>query len=596
MAFTLFAVVETKRRVDMKDISIGFGQNPCGVETQVTETFFGTDVTDPFRCLEQIDSPTTLDWIETQNNKTQQHLATIPYRERIAEKLAKAYDYPKEYAPFEEGNYLYYYANNGKQNQNILYRFLKTDNKKNFEVFLDPNNFSEEGTTSLSQIAFSKDGSHMAYAISEGGSDWRTIVFKDTKTGKMFTDSLHNAKFTALDWIGNKGVFYSKYEPQTGNALTQKNANHQLFYHVLGTPQEDDKLIFSGNYRYVSGSVTEDQTYLVITAANRTSGNILLMREMNEGLDKEWIVIDDDMLTDSYLIRNEGETLYLHTKTDAPNGKVVRTQLDNPTKENWVDLIPESEKTMNATKSGKYIMAQYLSDATSQVIQFNLQGKNLREIVLPGPGTVSGLGAKTKDKHDYFYFGNYITPTSVYKLDLDSGEYETFWTPENVFDSEQYVSEQIFYESQDGTKIPMILSYKKGLKKDGNNPTWLYGYGGFDISLTPSFSSNMAVWMDLGGIFAVANIRGGGEYGKAWHDGGRKLNKKNVFEDFIAAGEYLIDQKYTKKERLAIEGRSNVLAAVGPSGNRSMSSRMVTKQPYLALRLWWFRHKSYTQF
>lgn len=525
------------------------------------DTYFGTNVPDPYRWLEDDRSEETAQWVKSQNEVTFGYLSKIPFRDAIKSRLEELWNYERIGAPFNEGSYTYYYKNNGLQNQSVLYR--KDKNGKE-EVFLDPNTFSKDGTTSLGGINFTKDGSMVAYSISEGGSDWRKIFVMDTGTKKIIGETIVDVKFSGVSWKGNDGFFYSSYDKPKGSELSAKTDEHKLYYHKLGTPQSQDKVIFGHDKkrRYVGGYVTEDQKYLVISAANSTSGNELYIKDLTKP-DSKIIAITEDFDSDSSIIDNSGSTLYIATNYKAPNMRIVTVDASNPQQANWKDLIPETKNVLSPSTGGGYIFAEYMQDAVSVVKQYDYNGRLVRNIELPGVGTAGGFSGKKEEKVLYYSFTNYITPGSIYAYDSKTGKSTIYQKPKIDFNSEDYVSKQVFYTSKDGTKVPMIITHKKGLKLDGKNPTILYGYGGFNISLTPSFSISNAVWMENGGIYAVANLRGGGEYGKEWHDAGTKMQKQNVFDDFIAAGEYLIANNYTSSDYLAVSGGSNGGLLVG---------------------------------
>ncbi|MPT34009.1 MAG: S9 family peptidase, partial [Flavobacterium sp.] len=530
-------------------------------KTETNDTYFGTNVKDPYRWLEDDRSAETAAWVKAENEVTYNYLSQIPFRDALKARLEKLWNYEKISAPFKEGNYTYYTKNNGLQNQSVIYR---KDASGKEEVFLDPNTFSKDGTTSLGGLDFSRDGSKVAYSISEGGSDWRKVIIMDAITKKVIEDTLLDVKFSGVSWKGNDGFYYSSYDKPTGSELSAKTDQHKLYYHKLGTSQKEDKVVFGLDQkrRYVGGSVTEDDKYLVISAANSTSGNELYIKDLTKP-NSPIITILDNFNSDSYVIENDGEKLFIVTNLNAPNRRVVTTDISNPKPENWKDFIAETENVLTPSNGGGYFFANYMKDAVSVVRQYDHSGKMVREVQLPGVGTASGFGGKKEVKTLYFYFTNYTTPGTIYSYDPQTGKSEIYQKPKVDFNSEDYTSKQVFYTSKDGTKIPMIITYKKGTKLDGKNPTILYGYGGFNASLTPSFSISNAVWLENGGVYAVPNLRGGGEYGKKWHDAGTKLQKQNVFDDFIAAAEYLIANKYTSKDFLAIRGGSNGGLLVG---------------------------------
>lgn len=541
--------------------STGKLKYPESRKTETTDTYFGSTVKDPYRWLEDDRSAETAAWVKAENKVTYDYLAQIPFRDALKARLEKLWNYEKISAPFKEGNYTYYTKNNGLQNQSVIYR---KDASGKEEVFLDPNTFSKDGTSSLGGLDFSTDGSKVAYSISEGGSDWRKVIIMDAITKKIIEDTLVDIKFSGVSWKGNDGFYYSSYDKPTGSELSAKTDQHKLYYHKLGTSQKDDKVVFGMDQkrRYVSGGVTQDDKYLVISAANSTSGNELYIKDLTNP-NSPLITIVNNFDSDSYILENEGGKLFIMTNLNAPNRRIVTTDISNPKPETWKDFIAETENVLSPTTGGGYFFANYMKDAISVVKQYDYTGKLVREIQLPGVGSASGFGGKREVKTLYFYFTNYTTPGTIYSYDPLTGKSDIYQKPKVDFNSADYTSKQVFYTSKDGTKIPMIITYKKGIKLDGKNPTILYGYGGFNASLTPSFSIANAVWMENGGIYAVPNLRGGGEYGKKWHDAGTKLQKQNVFDDFIAAAEYLIANKYTSKDFLAIRGGSNGGLLVG---------------------------------
>ena len=536
---------------------------PTTEKRVVIDSYFGTDIQDPYRWLEDDLSEETMDWVNNQNKTTFNYLNSIPYKRNIKKRLEQIWNYEKRTSPFNEGDYTYYYKNNGLQNQYVVYRKKDSEDE---EVFLDPNSFSEDGTISLTGLDFSKNETLVSYSISEGGSDWRKVVVMDTETKEIIGDTLTNIKFSGISWKNNDGFFYSSYDKPEGSELSEMTDNHKLYYHKLNTDQNQDKLIFGGKstdkYRYVSSSVSEDNKYLFITASNLTDGNKLFVMNLTKDSNKIEVVSDDET-TDDYVIETDGNTFYILTNSNAPNKKLVRTKYNRLNQKYWIDVIPETENVLNISVGGGYFFAEYYLDAISDVSQYDYNGKLIRKLDLPGLGSFSGLWGKKEQKELYFSFSNYYIPTSIYSYNPEKGDSSLFWKPDIRFNSSEYISKQIFYESKDGTKVPMIITHKKNIKLNGKNPTILYGYGGFNISRTPGFSVTNAIWMDLGGVYAVPNIRGGGEYGKEWHNAGTKLNKQNVFDDFIAAAEYLISSNYTSSDHLAIRGGSNGGLLVG---------------------------------
>ncbi len=535
-------------------------------KVDTVDTYFGTEVKDPYRWLEDDMSEETGEWVKAQNAVTFEYLDTIPFRSELKERLESLWNYEKVGAPFKEGDYTYFYKNDGLQNQYVVYRYKTGDDPSTAEVFLDPNTFKDDGTISLGALTFSEDGNISAYSISEGGSDWRKILIMDTETREIQEDTLKDIKFSGISWKGNEGFYYSSYDKPNGSELSAKTDQHKLYYHKLGTSQDEDELVFGGipeeKHRYVGGYVTEDNKYLVVTASISTSGNKLFIKDL-ETPDAPFIPVLDHTDSDTYVMENEGSTLFLSTNLGAPNKKIVKVDASDPGPDNWEDFIPETEHVLSPSSGGKYFFAEYMVDAVSKVYQYDFDGNMIREIELPGVGSAGGFGAKKKETELYYSFTNYVTPGSIYKFDMESGESSLYRKPAIDFNPENYESNQVFFTSKDGTKVPMIITHKKGLKLDGKNPTILYGYGGFNISLTPSFSISNAVWMEQGGVYAVPNLRGGGEYGKVWHIAGTQMQKQNVFDDFIAAAEYLIENKYTSSEYLAIRGGSNGGLLVG---------------------------------
>jgi prolyl oligopeptidase len=525
------------------------------------DNYFGEKINDPYRWLEDDRSAETGTWVKTQNDVTYRYLAAIPLRDQLKSRMEKLWNYEKISAPFKEGDYTYYYKNNGLQNQSVLFRKDKTGKE---ELFLDPNSFSKDGTSSLGGISFSKDGSLVAYEISEGGSDWRKVIVLDTKTKKTIGTPLVDVKFSGIAWYKNEGFYYSSYDKPVGSELSAKTDQHKLYYHKLKSAQKSDKLIFGGDIkrRYVGGSVSEDENYLFISAANSTTGNELYYLDLSKS-DSKIVTLIDNYENDNDVLDNKRAKIYLVTNYNAPNKRVVTFDLSNPAKENWKDCIAETENVLNPNTGGGSIFASYMRDAVSFIKQFDYEGNLIREVELPGIGTAGGFGGKEKETTLYFSFTNYVTPTTIYSFDVQTGKSEIYQQPLVDFKSHIYESKQVFYTSKDGTRIPMIITYKKGTPLNGKNPTILYGYGGFNVSLTPSFSISNAVWLENGGIYAVANLRGGGEYGKVWHDAGTQLKKQNVFDDFIAAAEYLIQENYTSSDYLGIKGGSNGGLLVG---------------------------------
>jgi prolyl oligopeptidase len=532
-------------------------------KVDTTTTYFGTKVPDPYRWLENDQATDTKAWVQEENKVTQDYIGKIPYRNAIRDRLTKLWNYEKYSAPTKEGKYTYFSKNTGLQSQYVMYRQLGTGAP---EVFLDPNTFSKDGTTSLAGINFTQDGSLAAYQISEGGSDWRKVIVVKASDKSIVGDTLKNVKFSGLAWKGNQGFYYSSYDkPTAGSQLAGKTQIHKLYYHQLGTPQSTDKLIFGGEKdpnRYIGASVTEDERFLVITAANTTTGNKLYVQDLGK-LGSPIVTIVPDEKSISHVVDNVGSKLYLETNYQAPNHRLVTVDAAVPTQANWKDLIPETKNVLDVNTVGGHIFTTYLKDATSLVEEYDMAGKKLRTIALPGVGSASGFGGKKLDKDTYYTFTSYTYPPTIFKYNLATGTSTVYKKAGVQFDPSKYESKQVFYTSKDGTRVPMIITYKKGLALNGKNPTLLYAYGGFNSSVTPSFSTSNIILLEQGGVYAVANLRGGGEYGEKWHEAGTKLQKQNVFDDFIAAAEYLKTAKYTDTDHLAIAGGSNGGLLVG---------------------------------
>ena len=533
------------------------GSYPATRTVPQADTFFGTVVHDPYRWLENDPSTERSDWVKEQNAVTDAYLAQIPFRGSIRKRLTELWNYEKYSTPFREGSYTYFYKNNGLQNQSVLYRQTP---KGQPEVFLDPNKFSADGTVSLSGIEFTKDGSFCAYQTSDGGSDWTKCVVLDARTNAPTGDKLNDLKFSSIAWRGNEGFYYSSYDkPLGGNQLSAKTEHHKLFWHKLGTAQSDDKLVFGGEEtprRYIGAEVTEDAHYLIITAANATYGNELYIQDITKP-GAAIMPIVQGFSNEQNVVYNQGDHFFVLTNIDAPNRRLALLDLSMPQPGQWKNVIPESQFPLTVSSCGGKLFAQYVENAVSKVYQYGLDGKREREIVLPGLGTAAGFSGKENERDLYYSYTSYVYPPTIFHYEIGNGKTDIFKKPSLKFDPANYVSEQVFYPSSDGTMIPMIITHKKGMPMDGKAPLMLYGYGGFSISLTPAFSVSNLAFMEQGGIYAVANIRGGGEFGDMWHNQGTKMLKQNVFNDFIAAAQYLIDKKYTTKEKLAISGGSN---------------------------------------
>ena len=541
------------------NMSVKYPQTSQDAEAQ--DDYHGKMIKDPYRWLEDDNSEETKSWVTAQNDVTFSYLDKIPYRDAIKRRLKKLWNYERYSVPFKEGGKYYYFHNNGLQNQSILYEQLEGDEKA---IILDPNTLSEDGTTSLGGYSFSKDGRYLAYQISEGGSDWRKVKVKDLSTGKDLEDELNWVKFSGMSWKGN-GFYYSRYpEPKEGDELSARNTNHKLFYHTIGDPQEKDQLIHEVPEHPNQGifsATSSDESILTIGLWESTSGNALYFMNNKDG---KKIPIYAAIEHDFNMVDNIDDQLLILTNYKADNNRIVAVDTNNPEEKNWKDFIPESnDKLSSASIMGDKVFVNYIHKANSLVKVYDLKGNFVRDLKLPGIGSVGGFSGKRGDKIGYFAFTSFTRPTTIYELDIDNLTSKIYKAPMTDFDSELFESKQVWFNSKDGTLVPMFLTYKKGIKLDGQNPTLLYGYGGFDIPILPSFSVQRTVMMEKGAIYAVANIRGGGEFGKQWHLAGTKERKQNVFDDFQAAAEYLIKEKYTSPEKLGIEGRSNGGLLVG---------------------------------
>ena len=547
-----------------KKEQVAISHYPPTTKGSTIDTLFGTPVPDPYRWLENDTTKETAAWVTSQNEVTFGYLKTIPFRDAIRKRLDEVQNYERLSAPHREGAYYYYSKNSGLQNHNVQYR--KKGENGTEEIYLDPNTFSKDGTTALAGVFFSKDGSLLACLIQTGGSDWRKGVVMKAEDKTMIGDTLRDLKFTGISWRGNEGFYYSSYDKPKGSELSAKTQFHKIYYHKLGTQQSSDQLIFGGEKtprRYAGAGLTEDERFLVITASTSTTGNELYVQDLKDPKGK-LITMVGNFDNNHNIVDNDGNSLIIQTDLNAPNSKIVIADFSQPSVENWRDIVPETENAMQSVNtSGKKMFVNYLKDASTFIKQFDYRGKPERDIELPGIGSAGGFDGRTDEKEVYYSFTSFTTPTSIYKYEIASGKSTLYAKPKVDFNPENYETKQIFYSSKDGTKIPMFIVHKKGLELNGKNPTWLYAYGGFGISLTPAFSTSRVVWLENGGVFAQPNLRGGGEYGEKWHDAGRLMNKQNVFDDFIAAGEYLINEKYTSPNYLAVVGGSNGGLLVG---------------------------------
>jgi len=539
------------------------GQYPVAKKVDTVDTYFGVQVADPYRWMENDTAQETADWVKAENDVTFGFLDKIPYRDKIKKRLEALTNYEKLGSPFVEGEYIYFYKNDGLQNHYVLYR--KKGDGGTPEVFLDPNTFSTDGTTKLAGVSFSKDGSRVAYQISKGGADWSEAIIINAADKEMLEDTLKDIKFSGISWKGNEGYYFSTYEKPKGSQLSAKTQYHKLYYHVLGTPRNQDKVIFgegATQARYIGGYLTEDERFLIVSASNTGSGNKLYIQDLKDPKGK-LVAIVDNFDSQQGILTNDGSRLFIETNLNAPNNRLVSVDFSKPTVENWKDVIPETENVLSTSSGGGYLFADYTVDVKTAVKQYDMNGKFIRDVELPGIGSAGGFGAKRDDTELYYSFTSFTYPSTIFKYDMASGKSTLYYQPNVDFKPDDYETKQVFYTSKDGTKIPMFIVHKKGLELNGKNPTWLYAYGGFNISLTAGFSSSRILWLENGGIYAQPNLRGGGEYGEKWHLAGTKMNKQNVFDDFIAAGEYLIKEKYTSSEYLAISGGSNGGLLVG---------------------------------
>lgn len=534
---------------------------PAAPRGDVVDDYHGTQVADPYRWLENPDSPESRQWIDAENKLTFDYLEKIPARAQIKQRMTELWDYEKYGVPWREGSRYFFNRNNGLQNQYVLYTADSLEAEP--RVLLDPNTLSTDGTVALSGTYVTHDGNLMAYGVATAGSDWMEFRVRDVRTGKDLPDVVKWVKFSGASWTRDgKGFFYSRYdEPKAAEAMSGANYYQKLYFHKLGTPQSEDTLVYERKDQKewgFGGSVTDDGRYLVISVTRGTEQkNLVFYKDLKDPKAKVVELIKDwDAEYD--LIGNDGTTFWFQTDLDAPRGRLMAVDLRKPERKNWKEVIPQGEETVSSVSLvNDQFIVNVMKDAHSQVRVYARDGKPMGEVALPGLGTVFGLGGKREDTETFYAYTSYNAPTTIYRYDLKKAQSQVFKAPKVKFDPSQYETKQVFYTSKDGTRVPMFISHKKGLKLDGTNPTLLYGYGGFNASMTPAFSVANLVWMEQGGVYAVANLRGGGEYGREWHEAGTKLHKQNVFDDFIAAGEWLIANKYTSTPRLAITGRSN---------------------------------------
>lgn len=536
---------------------------PETAKVDTVDVYFGTKVADPYRWLENDTTAATAAWVEAQNKVTNEYLNRIPFRDKLLQRLTSVANYEKIGAPFKKHGKYYFYKNDGLQNQSVLYVQDSPDGEA--RVFLDPNKLSEDGTVALTGISFSNNGKYMAYTISRSGSDWSEVYVMDVATGKLLEDHIEWAKFSGADWKGD-GFYYSAYDaPTKGKEFSNVNENHKIYYHKIGEPQSADKRIYQNPAfpkRFYSASVSEDERALFLYESGAGRGNNLFMQNLTKP-GAPFVQLTTDFEYSYSPVEVIGDKIYIYTNYGAPKGRIMVADINRPKLSDWKELIPESQSVLSGVEViGGKLFLTYDQDASNHAYVYNLDGKQLQEIKLPSLGSVGFSGDKD-DKECFFVFTSFTTPGAIYKYNMDKNEYELYRAPKVEFNADDFTTEQIFFESKDGTKVPMFLTYKKGLKKDGKNPVFLYGYGGFNISLNPGFSTSRIPFLENGGIYAQVNLRGGGEYGEDWHVAGTKMQKQNVFDDFIASAEYLISNQYTNPEKIAIVGGSNGGLLVG---------------------------------
>lgn len=543
---------------------------PAAPSDNTVDNYFGHDVADPYRPLENDTAAETLAWVEAENAVTQEYLSKIPFRGKIRERIEQLNNYPKTGMPYKENDGKYYfYKNDGLQNQAVLYRSATPDGEA--EVFLDPNTLSDDGTVALTGVYQSHDGKYTAYTISRSGSDWTEIYVMDTATGKLLPDHIEWAKFTGAAWHGD-GFYYSAYDkPADGKEFSNANEYHKVFYHKLGTPQSEDQIVYENRnepLHFHSVDITDDESTLIVMGGGAGNGNSLFIKDLRKP-DSQWVTVEDSQDYDISVIDARDGKLYIYTSADAPRYRIVTADIKSPRRTDWKELVAEKDDAVlvNASFAGDKMILTYDKDASHHAYVYDKEGKPVREIKLPTYGTLS-FSTNPKTPETFYSFSSFTSPSTIMAYDAETGDTKPFRSTElKGFNPDDYVTEQVFFPSADGTKIPMFLTYRKGLQRDGKNPVYLYGYGGFNITLNPTFSPNRLFWLENGGIYAQVNLRGGGEYGEAWHLAGTKQQKKNVFDDFIGAAEYLIDQKWTNPDLIAIEGGSNGGLLVGAVAN-----------------------------
>lgn len=537
---------------------------PATKKVNQADNYFGTVIADPYRWLEDDNSDETKAWAKDQNKVTDDYLSKIPYRAAVRKRLEEMWNYTKYSSPFKEGDYYYFYKNDGLQNQSVLYRQIGLQGTP--EVFIDPNSMSTDGTIVPGIPSFTKSAKYCAYLLSASGSDWQEAYIMDVKTKQLLPDKLKWIKFSGISWKGDEGFFYSRYpQEDEQHLLSKKNEFHKLCYHQLGTPQAADKIIFEDTnhpLRTITGGLTEDKRFLIVNISEGTSGVELWVKDMIA--DTPFSLLIKGFDSEAEVVDNDAERLLVKTTIDAPNYKLVSIDPKNAAKENWIEIIPAQNKLLESIgTAGKKLLATYLQNASSRVYQYNYKGNLEKEIKLPGLGTASGFNGKVTDKEIFYSYTSFNTPNTIFRYDINSGNSEVFRKPELTLNPDDYITVQSFFKSKDGAQVPMFITYKKGLQLNGNNPTLIYGYGGFNIPLTPAFNISNAFFLDQGGIYVQVSLRGGNEYGEDWHRAGMLQNKQNVFNDIYGAVQFLIDNKYTNSSKLAIRGGSNGGLLVG---------------------------------
>ncbi|MEO8412851.1 MAG: prolyl oligopeptidase family serine peptidase [Ginsengibacter sp.] len=559
----IFLIMQTQRSANAF-LQIKY---PDAKRVNQLDDYFGTKVADPYRWLEDDNSEETMKWVEAENAITQHYLSSIPFHDKIKNRLEEMWNYPKYSSPFKEGDYYYFYKNDGLQNQSVLYRQQGLTGSA--EVFIDPNTINKDGTAAIGTPSFSKNKKYAVYLEAQAGSDWQTAHVMNVANKELIKDEVNFIKFSGTSWKGDDGFYYSRYPaPDERNKLTTQNQFHKVYYHKLGSPQSDDVLIYEDNahpLRTIGAALSEDEHYLMLGISEGTSGDELWIKDLKiNTADNDFTVLIKGFDTEANFIDNDGDYLLVRTNADAPNYQVVLIDPGNPAKENWKTIIAERKVLLESVgTAGHKLFCTYLQDASTRVYQTNYQGYLEREIALPGIGTAGGFGGYVTDQEIFYTYSSFDYPSAIFRYNITTGESHLFRKSEVKLYADSYQTVQSFFTGKDGTKVPMFITYKKGLRLDGNNPVLLYGYGGFNIPVTPAFSISNAFFLEQGGVSVMVNLRGGNEYGEAWHKAGMLQNKQNVFDDFIAAAQFLVDKKYTNRSKLAMRGGSNGGLLVG---------------------------------